>query len=51
MITLITYKILWKLPAFQQKLTKGHFWGKITGIFLANIKNHNFGMKTLIDFK
>jgi len=25
MITLFTYKILYNLPAFWQKLTKGHF--------------------------
>ena len=49
MITLIINKILWNLPAFQQKLTKDHFYLEAKLLeFSANVKDHNFG---IIKFK
>ena len=51
MITLIITKFLKIYLPFGKNLYKVTFRNKITGIFLVNIKDHNFGMKTLINFK
>ena len=51
MIILITTKFLKMYLPFGQNLLKVTFRDKITGIFLAYIEDHNFGMKTLINFK
>jgi len=50
MITLKATKFLKNLPAFWAKISERLLEIKLLE-FSANIKDHNFGMKTLINFK